>query len=62
LADKKEIEVLKTKLEQANLVIQDGRIQSGQQRGMIIELQAQLEIVESKVIDIEGFKSRAINI
>jgi hypothetical protein len=62
LADKKEIEVLKTKLEQANSVIRDGRIQSGQQRSMITELQAQLEVAESRVIDIEGFKSRAIDI
>jgi hypothetical protein len=62
LADKKEIEVLKTKLEQANSVIRDGRIQSGQQRSMIIELQAQLEVAESRVIDIKGFKSRAIDI
>jgi hypothetical protein len=62
LADKKEIEVLKTKLEQANSVIRDGRIQSGQQRSMITELQAQLEVAESKVIDIEIFKSRAIDI
>jgi len=27
---------------------------------MIIELQAQVEIAESRVIDVEGFKSRAI--
>ena len=44
LDDKKEIEVLKTKLEQAHLVIRDGRIQVGQQRNMITELQAQLEV------------------
>jgi len=30
LADKKEIKVLKTKLEQANSTIRDGRVQSGQ--------------------------------
>jgi hypothetical protein len=40
LADKNEIEVLKTKLEQAHLVVRDGRIQAGQQRIMIEELQA----------------------
>jgi hypothetical protein len=62
LADKKEIEVLKTKMEQANSVIRDGRVQSGQQRGMITQLQAQLEVAESKVIDIEIVKSRAIDI
>jgi hypothetical protein len=43
LADKKEIEVLKTKLEQANSTIRDGRVQSGQQRDMITQLQTQLK-------------------
>jgi Tfp pilus assembly protein PilX len=62
LADQNEIEVLKTKLEQANSVIRDGRIQAGQQRSMITGLQAQLEVTESRMIDIEGFKSRAIDI
>jgi hypothetical protein len=62
LADQKEIEVLKTKLEQANSVIRDGRIQAGQQRSMITGLQAQLEVAESRMIDVEGFKSRAIDI
>jgi hypothetical protein len=38
LADKNEIEVLRTKLEQAHLVVQDSRIQAGQQRTMIAEL------------------------
>jgi hypothetical protein len=62
LADKKEIEVLKAKLEQAHSVIRDGRVQAGQQRTMIAELQAQVEIAESRVIDVEGFKSRATQI
>jgi hypothetical protein len=62
LADKNEIEVLKTKLEQAHLVVRDGRIQAGQQRTMIAELQAQVEIAESRMINVEGFKSRAIEI
>jgi hypothetical protein len=62
LADRNEIEVLKAKLEQAHLVIRDGRIQAGQQRTMIAELQAQVEIAESRVVDVEGFKSRAIEI
>jgi hypothetical protein len=43
-------------------VIRDGRVQSGQQRDMITQLQAQLEVAESKVIDIEIVKSRAIDI
>jgi predicted nucleic acid-binding Zn-ribbon protein len=57
LADKKEIEVLKTKLEQADSVIRDGRVQAGQQRNMITELQAQLKVAESEVVDIEIVKS-----
>jgi hypothetical protein len=62
LADKKEIEVLKTKLEQANSIIRDGRVQSGHQRDTITQLQTQLEVAGSKVIDIEIVKSRAIDI
>jgi hypothetical protein len=42
LADKNEIETLKVKLEQAHLVIREGRVQVGQQRNMITELQAQV--------------------
>jgi hypothetical protein len=62
LADKKEIEVLKTKLEQANSVVREGRVQSGQQRDTITQMQTQLEVAESKVIDIEIIKSRASDI
>jgi hypothetical protein len=62
LANKKEIEVLKTKLEQANSTIRDGRVQSGQQRDMITQLQAQLEVTKSKTVDIETIKSRATDI
>jgi hypothetical protein len=40
LADKNEIEALKTKLEQAHLAVRDGQIHAGQQRVMIAELQA----------------------
>ena len=57
LVDKKEIEVLKAKLEQAHSVIRYGRIQAGQQKNMITELQAQLQVIESRMIDVEGFKS-----
>jgi hypothetical protein len=35
LADKGEIELLKTKLEQEELVVQDGQIQAGQQKHLI---------------------------
>jgi hypothetical protein len=62
LANKKEIEVLKTKLEQANSTIRDGRVQSDQQRDMITQLQAQLEVTKSKTMDIEAIKSRATDI
>jgi predicted RNase H-like nuclease (RuvC/YqgF family) len=48
LANKKEIEVLKTKLEQANSTIRDGRVQSDQQRDMITQLQAQLEVTKAR--------------
>ena len=54
--------MLKAKLEQAHSVIRDGRVQGGQQRTMIAELQAQVEIAESRMIDVEGFKSRVIEI
>jgi hypothetical protein len=62
LADKNEIEVLKTKLEQAQLVVRDDRIQAGQQRDLIKELQARAAIAESRMIDVEMFKSQAIGI
>jgi hypothetical protein len=62
LADKKEIEHLKTKLEQADLIIRDGRMQSGHQRDTITQLQTQLENAGSQIIDIEIIKSRAIDI
>jgi hypothetical protein len=62
LADRKEIEFLKTKIEKANSVIRDGRVQFDHQRDTITQLQAQLEVTESKVIDVEIVKSRAIDI
>jgi hypothetical protein len=62
LADKKEIEHLKTKLEQADSIIRDGRMQSGHQRDTITQLQTQLESAGSQMIDIEIIKSRAIDI
>ena len=62
LADKIEIEVLKTKLEQANSTIRDGRVQSSRQRGTITQLQTQLKVAESKAVDIEIIKSRATDI
>jgi hypothetical protein len=57
LADKNKIEMLKTKLEQAQLVVRDGRMQASQQRDLIEQLQARMEIAENKMIDIRMFKS-----
>ena len=54
--------MLKTKLEQAHLVVRDGKIQAGQQRIMIEELQAWATIAESRMIDVEMFKSQAMGI
>jgi hypothetical protein len=62
LADRKEIEFLKTKIEKENSVIRDGRVQFDHQRDTITQLQAQLEVTENKVIDVEIVKSRAIDI
>jgi hypothetical protein len=44
LADKNEIELLKTKLEQAQLVVRDGQMQASQQKDLIEQLQARVEI------------------
>ena len=55
LADKSEIELLKTRLEQAELVVWNGQIQAGQQKNLIKQLQARVEIAESKVINIGMF-------
>jgi hypothetical protein len=62
LADKNEIEMLKTKLEQAQLAVQDGRIQESQQRDLIEQLRATVETVESRMINIGMFKSQVIDI
>jgi hypothetical protein len=60
LADKSEIELLKTKLKQAQLVVQDGQMQASQQKYLIEQLQARVEIAESKVINIGMFQSQAM--
>jgi hypothetical protein len=62
LANKNEIEVLKTKLEQAQLVVRDGRAQVSQQRELIQQLQAWAEIAERREINVSIFKSRASEI
>jgi hypothetical protein len=38
LADKSEIELLKTKIKQAQLVVQDGQMQVSQQKDLIEQL------------------------
>jgi hypothetical protein len=55
MADKKEIEILKDKLEQAELVAQTSQIQVGQQRDLIGQLQVRLEFIKSQVINIRIF-------
>jgi hypothetical protein len=62
LADRKEIEFLRTKMEKADSVIRDSRIQCDHQRDTVMQLQAQLEVTESRSIDVEIAKSRAIDI
>jgi hypothetical protein len=62
LDDKSEIELLKTKLEQTQLVVRNGQMQVGQQKYLIEELQARVEIAESKVINIGMFQSQAMEI
>jgi hypothetical protein len=62
LADKNEIELLKTKLEQAQLVVQNGQVQASQQKYLIEQVQARVEISESKVINIGMFQSQAMEI
>jgi len=57
LANKNEIEMLKTKLEKSQLVVRDGRMQVSQQRNLIEQLQVRVEIVENRMIDIGMFKS-----
>ena len=62
MADKKEIKLLKAKLEQAELVAQTSQIQVGQQRDLIGQLQVRLEFAESQVINIGIFQSQAMEI
>jgi hypothetical protein len=62
LVDKNEIEMLKNKLEKAQLVVRDGRMQASQQSDLIEQLEARVEIAENKMINIGMFKSQAIEI
>jgi hypothetical protein len=62
LVDKSEIELLKTKLEQAELVARNDLIQANQQKDLIEQLQARVKIIESKVINIGMFQSQAMEI
>jgi len=62
MVDKKEIELLKDKLEQAELVAQTSHIQVGQQKDLIEQLQVRLDFAESQVINIGIFQSQAMEI
>jgi hypothetical protein len=62
LADKNDIELLKTKLKQEQLVVREGQMQEIQQRDLIQQLQARVGIAESKEIDIGMFQSQAMEI
>jgi hypothetical protein len=62
MAAKKEIELLKAKLEQVELVSQTSQIQVGQQRDLIEQLQVRLEFTKSQVINIGIFQSQAMEI
>jgi hypothetical protein len=58
-ADQKEIERLKTDLEQTQQVAQTNQSQISQQEELIEQLQAKLNLAESQVIDIGIFQSQA---
>jgi hypothetical protein len=60
MADKKEIELLKDKLEQEEPVAQASQIQVCQQKDLIEQLQVRLEFTESQVINIRIFQSQAM--
>jgi hypothetical protein len=62
MADKKEIELLKAKLEQVELVAQTSQIQVSQQRDLIEQLHVRLEFPKSQVINIGIFQSQAMDI
>jgi vacuolar-type H+-ATPase subunit H len=57
MTNKREIELLKDKLEQAELVAQTSKIQVGQQKYLIEQLQVRLEFAKSQIINIEIFQS-----
>jgi chromosome segregation ATPase len=61
-ADQKEIERLKSDLEQTQQAAQTSQSQISQQEELIGQLQAKLNFAESQVIDIGIFQSQAIEI
>jgi hypothetical protein len=61
-ADQKEIEQLRSDLEQTHQLAQTSRAQVSQQEELIRQLQVKLNSAESQVIDIGIFKSQAIEI
>jgi hypothetical protein len=62
VADQKEIEWLKTDLEQTQQVAQTSKSQISQQEELIGQLQSKLNFAESHMIDIGIFQSQAIEI
>jgi hypothetical protein len=61
-ADQREIEWLRSDLEQIHQLAQTNQAQVSQQEELIRQLQVKLNSAESQVIDIRIFKSQAIEI
>jgi hypothetical protein len=60
--DLREIEKLRSDLEQVRQSAQTSQTQVSQQGQQIIELQSKLEVAEKQVVDIEMFRSQAAEI
>jgi peptidoglycan hydrolase CwlO-like protein len=60
--DLREIEKLRSDLEQVRQSAQTSQTQVSQQGQQIIELQSKLEVAENQVVDIKVFRSQAVEI
>jgi hypothetical protein len=60
--DLREIEKLRSDLEQVRQSAQTSQTQVSQQGQQIIELQSKLEVAENQVVDIKVFRSQAAEI
>jgi hypothetical protein len=60
--DLREIEKLRSNLEQVHQSTQMSQTQVSQQGKKIIELQSKLDVVETEVVDIKVFRSQAAKI